>query len=133
MDWMSVSAVVAALSFTVLVIYLVKTLKTVQLTLIELTSTLQKTEHHLGELTQETKELVATSQQLVEDLNDKSKRLNHLVDAVDDVGITLHSFSKNVRKLSTEVVETATIAVPKVQNAFKVAETLNKLWNQFKK
>ncbi len=98
-----VSAAVAAVAFLVLVIFLAKTLKSLQVTLDSVSHTLTGVEKQLQGLTTESTLLLHKTNVLAEDLQKKSDNLNTVVDAVKEVGTTLKGFNHSLQKVSTKV------------------------------
>lgn len=87
------SAALAAVAFLVLVIYLSATLKSLKVTLNSVSDTLKGLERQLEGVTSETTLLLKKTNALAEDLQDKSERLNTVVDAVKDVGASVKKFN----------------------------------------
>ncbi|MGM9924285.1 MAG: DUF948 domain-containing protein [Bacillus sp. (in: firmicutes)] len=97
------SAAVAAVAFLILVIYLVKTLKSLQVTLDSVSHTLTGLEKQLQGLTTESTLLLHKTNALAEDLQEKSENLNTVVDAVKEVGTTVKSFNTSLQSVSARV------------------------------
>ena len=79
------SVALIAIAFLILVIYLSKTLKSLQLTLKNVASTLEGLEGQMQGITTETAQLLHKTNQLAEDIQDKSAKLNTVVDAVQEL------------------------------------------------
>jgi uncharacterized protein YoxC len=92
-------AIIAA-AFLVLVIYLVKTLKTVQVTLEGVSRTLGGIEQQLEGVTKETTMLLQKTNSLADDIQSKSNSLNSVVEAVKDVGTTIHTFNNSLKSVT---------------------------------
>jgi len=102
------SVALIAIAFLVLVIYLSKTLKSLQVTLTSVSNTLTGLEKQLDGVTTETKSLLQKTNALAEDIQQKSESLNSVVVAVKDVGTTVSKFNgtlKNITNLVDEQVE----------------------------
>ncbi|KOP83767.1 DUF948 domain-containing protein [Cytobacillus solani] len=97
------SIAVIAIAFLILVIYLSKTLKSLQVTLDSVSKTLVGLEKQLDGVTRETTELLHKTNALAEDIQHKSKSLNSVVVAVKDVGDTVRSFNGSIQKVTTSV------------------------------
>lgn len=89
-----------AIAFLVLVIYLSKTLKSLQETLSSVSKTLIGLEKQLDGVTQETTALLQKTNALADDIQDKSKSLNSVVIAVKDVGSTVTKFNGTLKSLT---------------------------------
>lgn len=117
------SAAVAAIGFFILVIYLSMTLKTLQTTIDRMSKTVEGTlnsvegtlnsvsktledlERQLDGVTSETAKLLQKTNNLADDIHDKTARLNTVVDAVEGIGLTLKKFNQSLQKISTTVEE----------------------------
>jgi len=99
------SAAVAAIAFLVLVIYLAKTLKSLQGTLDSVANTLTGLERQLDGVTRETTELLHKTNALAEDIQEKSENLNSVVVAVKDVGSSVQRFNHSIQNITSIVDE----------------------------
>ena len=97
------SAALAAIAFFILVIYLSKTLKALQITLDSVSKTLVDVEKQMQGLTKESTLLLNKTNALAEDLQKKSENLNVVVDAVKEVGGTVKGFNTSLQKVSSKV------------------------------
>ncbi|MBM4762597.1 DUF948 domain-containing protein [Bacillus sp. B15-48] len=97
------SVAVAALAFLILVIFLSKTLKSLQITLDSVARTLSGLEKQLDGVTRETTELLHKTNHLAEDIQRKSENLNSVVIAVKDVGNSVQQFNRSIQNIHTIV------------------------------
>ncbi|WP_019243904.1 MULTISPECIES: DUF948 domain-containing protein [Bacillus] len=97
------SAALAAIAFFILVIYLTKTLKSLQVTLDSVSHTLTGLEKQLQGLTTESTLLLNKTNALAEDLQKKSENLNTVVDAVKGIGTSIQDFNTSIQKVSVKV------------------------------
>ncbi|WP_251549637.1 DUF948 domain-containing protein [Neobacillus muris] len=97
------SAAIAAIAFFVLVIYLASTLKSLRGTLDSVSDTLKGLETQLEGVTSETTLLLQKTNALAEDLQQKSERLNTVVEAVKDVGTTVSKFNGSLQNITHTV------------------------------
>lgn len=97
------SAAVAAIAFFILVLYIGKTLKSVQVTLVSVSKTLDGLEQQLQGVTRETTELLHKTNVLAEDIQKKSESLNSVVDAVKDVGTSIKKFNGTIQNVTSSV------------------------------
>jgi uncharacterized protein YoxC len=97
------SAALAAVAFLVLVIYLAKTLKSLQMTLDSVAHTLTGLERQLDGVTRETTVLLHKTNTLADDIQQKSESLNTVVTAVKDVGNSVQRFNQSIHTISTMV------------------------------
>ncbi|WP_040207605.1 DUF948 domain-containing protein [Neobacillus jeddahensis] len=97
------SVALIAIAFLVLVIYLSKTLKSLQVTLTSVSKTLDGLEKQLDGVTSETTLLLQKTNALAVDIQQKSEGLNSVVDAVKDVGTTVVKFNGTLQKITNSV------------------------------
>ncbi|HLO11757.1 DUF948 domain-containing protein [Neobacillus drentensis] len=97
------SVALIAIAFFVLVIYLSKTLKSLQGTLTSVSKTLSGLEKQLDGVTSETTLLLQKTNALAEDIQQKSESLNSVVDSVKDVGVTVSKFNGTLLNLTNTV------------------------------
>lgn len=97
------SVALIAIAFFILVIYLSKTLKSLQGTLASVSKTLDGLEKQLTGVTTETTVLLHKTNALADDIQQKSERLNSVVNAVKDVGETVNHFNLTLNNLSKKV------------------------------
>jgi uncharacterized protein YoxC len=94
------SVALIAIAFLVLVIYVAKTLKSLQGTLSSVSSTLIGLEKQLDGVTKETTELLQKTNALADDIQEKSQNLTSVVTAVKDVGTTVNKFNGSLKNLT---------------------------------
>lgn len=97
------SVALIAIAFLILVIYLSKTLKSLQLTLKNVASTLEGLEGQMQGITTETAQLLHKTNQLAEDIQDKSAKLNTVVDAVQGIGGSINQFNTSIKQAAGAV------------------------------
>ncbi|MBO0960348.1 DUF948 domain-containing protein [Neobacillus sp. MM2021_6] len=97
------SVALIAIAFLVLVIYLSKTLKSLQGTLTSVSNTLTGLEKQLDGVTTETTVLLQKTNALADDIQQKSERLNSVVEAVKDVGTTVSQFNGTLKNITNTV------------------------------
>nr|WP_263325397.1 DUF948 domain-containing protein [Neobacillus sp. Marseille-Q6967] len=126
------SAALISVAFLVLVIYLSKTLKTLQETLKGVTKTLDGLEKQLDGVTSETTLLLQKTNALAEDIQVKSESLNSVVDAVKDVGSTVTKFNGTLKNLAESFdiqVEQSKEKVSQIVQWSNVFLELKEKWN----
>jgi uncharacterized protein YoxC len=97
------SAALAAIAFLVLVLFIGKTLKSVQVTLDSVSKTLVGLEQQLEGVTRETTDLLHKTNALAEDIQAKSESLNTVVDAVKDVGTSIKKINGTIQTVTSSV------------------------------
>jgi uncharacterized protein YoxC len=97
------SVALVAIAFLFLVIFLIKTLKSLQLTLDSVSKALGGLENQLDGVTKETTALLKKTNTLADDLQKKSDSLTSVVDAVKDVGTTIQKFNQSVQSVTNSV------------------------------
>ncbi|WP_071460412.1 DUF948 domain-containing protein [Bacillus massilinigeriensis] len=97
------SVAVIAVAFLVLVIYLAKTLKSLQATLDSAAHNLSGLERQLDGVTKEMAQLLHKTNTLADDIQRKSESLNGVVNAVKDVGNSVQKFNQSIHSISAAV------------------------------
>jgi len=97
------SIALIAVAFTVLVVYLAKTLKSLRITLDQVAGTLAGLEKQVEGITKETTDLLHKTNQLAEDIQKKSEKVNSVVDAVKEIGTSIQQFNRSMKKVSASV------------------------------
>ncbi|WP_042354755.1 DUF948 domain-containing protein [Bacillus rubiinfantis] len=97
------SVALIAIAFLVLVIFLAKTLTSLQGTLNSVSETLKGVEKQLDGVTRETTLLLQKTNTLADDIQQKSENLNSVVIAVKDIGNTVSKFNGILQNISHTV------------------------------
>ncbi|HWO75452.1 MAG TPA: DUF948 domain-containing protein [Bacillus sp. (in: firmicutes)] len=129
------SIAVIAIAFFILVIFLIKTLKSLQKTLDSVSHTLNGLEGQLQGVTKETTELLKKTNALAEDIKEKSVKLNSVVDAVKDVGTSIQKFNRSLEGVTEKVihqVDTNQERISQVVQWGQVFMELRDRWSQRK-
>ncbi|WP_187444893.1 DUF948 domain-containing protein [Rossellomorea vietnamensis] len=95
---LEMSAVIAAVAFTILVVYLILTLRKVMATIAETKKTLHDARTSVNSLTDEAEELIHTANQISDDVKGKMKAVDPLVESAQDVGEMIHSVTSSVKR-----------------------------------
>ncbi|OIU69835.1 DUF948 domain-containing protein [Rossellomorea aquimaris] len=106
LEW---SAVIAAVAFTILVIYLIMTLRKVMTTLAETNKTLSDTRTAVNGITEEAEELIHTANQISDDVKGKMKAVDPLVESAHDVGEIIHNVTSSVKRTALQKTPPKTI------------------------
>ncbi|WP_010630458.1 DUF948 domain-containing protein [Sporolactobacillus vineae] len=94
---------VIAVAFSILVYFLAQTLSAAQKTMDDVASTLENVQEQMKGLNAETTELLHRTNQLAEDVQQKSKSLNSVFDAVQGFGESLGTVNDSIRKITSSV------------------------------
>ncbi|WP_067841509.1 DUF948 domain-containing protein [Amphibacillus sediminis] len=94
-----IAAFIFALAFAALVVYVIKILKPVA----DIANTLEGMKQQFGGLTTEATKLLSHTNKLAEDINDKSKRLNVVVDSITDLSITFNGFNHSIQQVTDSI------------------------------
>lgn len=121
------SAAVAAIAFLILVIYLARTLNSLQGTLKNVSKTLENVEQHLEGVSRETTELLHKTNTLADDIQNKSERLNTVVDAVKDVGSSIQKFNQSIQRITDSVNKQTEMNQDKVSQVVQWGQVLMEL------
>jgi uncharacterized protein YoxC len=127
-----ISVAIVALAFLVLVIYLGKTLKSVQLTLKQVAGTLAGLEKQMEGITNETTVLLQKTNLLADDIQKKSQSLNTVVDAVKDVGVSIQKFNGSIQNVSESVTYQIHKNQEKVSQVVQWGNVVIDIWDMWK-
>lgn len=126
------SAGLAAIAFFILVIYLVRTLKSLEVTLNSVSNTLIGLEKQMDGVTRETTELLHKTNVLADDIQRKSDSLNSVVDAVKDVGTSVQKFNHTIQTITTSVNRSVEENKDKVSQVIQWSNVLLELKDRWK-
>lgn len=99
MIW-EISAAVIAVAFAALVVFLIRTLNTVQASLKDTNRTIVEVQRELNEVSTEVKGLIRNTNQIALDVRGKMKALDSLFGSVENVGDTLEGVTSTLRTAS---------------------------------
>lgn len=102
-----IAALIVAVAFAFLVVYLIKTLKSTERTLDNVADTLEGLETQMLGITTETTLLLQHTNRLAEDINDKSAKLNGLFDGIKGIGETVEDFNNSLDVISRNITREA--------------------------
>lgn len=94
----AISVAVIALSFLVLVVYIVKTLKTLRLSMLILNNTMNALKQKVDEIEGEGLKFLQHTNEVATDLQSKMKSLDALFHAISHVGEVLDNGSRSFKK-----------------------------------
>jgi uncharacterized protein YoxC len=98
-----IAALIVAIAFAVLVIYISKVLKETKRTMAHVADTLEGLERQMEGITIETTALLNKTNKLAEDVSEKSLRMNTLVDGIKGIGDTVQDFNRSLRGVSSRI------------------------------
>lgn len=136
MDWeilLYIAALIAAVAFAVLVVFLAMVLNQAKRTLSNVADTLDGFEEQMRGITSESAELLHKTNKLAEDVSDKTSRINPLVDGFKGIGESLIDFSDTLKSISHRLTTVAE------QNKEQTAQAMNwgsvglELYKKFKR
>lgn len=133
MTWiLYISALIVAIAFAVLVVYLAQTLKALRTTLDNVATTVDSFEKQLTGVTRETERLLNNTNKLTEDIQEKSLALNTVFDQVKEVGHSLGTLNDSFRNISNQVVSGTERYSDQVEKAVEWSSALMKIWQKWK-
>ncbi|GGK12093.1 UPF0478 protein YtxG [Caldalkalibacillus thermarum] len=139
MGIIEISVALIAVAFVVLVIYIVKTLLTVQQSLQELSENMATIEKRVDELSRETTALIRRTNQLTEDIYNKSQSLNQLFKSAEEIGQATRQVSSSMKEISSTIMDSVTRSVrqtaikhqSKVDEIMKYVTLFLDLWHKW--
>ncbi|AVD56772.1 MULTISPECIES: DUF948 domain-containing protein [Heyndrickxia] len=121
------SVALIAVAFLILVIALTKTLKSLSKTLDNLSDTVKGLEGQMHGITEESTKLLEKTNVLVEDIEHKSERLNSVVYAVEDIGVSAQQLSQALRKVTTSIASAVSKRQDKIAQAVQWGAALKEI------
>ncbi|WP_100399906.1 DUF948 domain-containing protein [Bacillus sp. FJAT-44742] len=103
MELVYISALIVALAFAALVVYVIKTLKAANSTIDRVANTLDNFEKQIKGITTETEHLMEKTNKIADDVQYKSDSLNSLFVSLKDVGDSLQTMNRSFKDVSTTV------------------------------
>lgn len=126
------SVALIAIAFTILVVYVSKTLKALQETLTNVAGTLSGLENQLEGITLETTTLLHKTNELAEDIQHKSDKLNTVVESVKDVGTTIQHLNQSVKRVTTTATTNLEQNQDKVNQVVQWSNAAMEIWTKWK-
>ncbi len=106
MDFLiGIAALIIALSFAGLVVFLARVLKQVEEVLSHTANTVENMEQQIGEITSETKLTLYNTNETIADVNHKLTQLDPLFHAVNNVGVTANKLTSSLVKMTTRATD----------------------------
>jgi uncharacterized protein YoxC len=125
-----IAALIVAVSFAVLVVYLVATLKASQRTLDNVAGTIGDLEKQMNSITKETTELLIKTNELADDVSQKSARLDGIFDGAKGIGQTVKEFNDSLNRVSSGIMRGAAANQEKASQAVKWATAIMDIWKK---
>jgi len=100
-----ISAALAAVCFAALVVYLIRTLRTVDDTLQKANRLIDDTKVQLGEWNEEVQRIVRAGEDVIGDAQTKLRTLNPLFETAQDIGLALHDVTASLRHVSAAAAQ----------------------------
>lgn len=135
---MEISIFIIALAFAILVVYVIKTLKSVQKSTEQINEGLIHMQKEIDLVSKEITELIRNTNKLTIDLQEKSKSLDSLFHSIDDVGSVVNQVTQSAKQVSSTLtgtlqrsVENATVQRDKVDEVMKYISLGLSIWQKF--
>ncbi|MGO4270908.1 DUF948 domain-containing protein [Paenibacillus sp. TAF58] len=99
-----ISAIIAAVAFVFLVFYLIQTLKSLKISLDEITLTMGQMKNEVTQISSEVQDVILNTNEMAIDVRVKLSKLNHLFSSVNDVGQLIHELTSSVKQSATSLI-----------------------------
>jgi|SRR5690625_4672318 len=130
---LSIAALIVAIAFAVLVVYLAQTLKETQRTLSNVADTLESLEKQMNGITDETTELLKRTNTLADDIHEKSLKLNGVFDGIKGIGDTIRDFNDSLNQIQMNITKAASKDQDKASQAVKWGIAILDIWKNKRK
>ena len=127
-----IAALIFALAFVALVIYIIRVLKETERTMANVASTLDGLEQQMNGITTETTLLLSRTNDLAEDINQKSQRVNQVVDSIGGLGTTITDFNRSLQHVSDAIIDKASENHEEAAQVIKWGTVIMELYNKRK-
>ncbi|ALA54311.1 DUF948 domain-containing protein [Shouchella clausii] len=127
-----ISALIVALAFAILVIYLIKTLKSATKTLENTSATVEALEKQLRGITTESELLLKKTNVLADDLQQKSESLNTVFGAAKELGESMKTLNQSVHQVSTKISDQTSRNAETVSQAVQWGQAVLDFYTKFK-
>jgi uncharacterized protein YoxC len=126
MGWIEISVALMAVAFTVLVVYVIRTLILTQKALQQVTDQLVQIQSRIDQLSEESVQLIRQTNLIAEDFYKKIKAFDQMFSAIEDVGQSVKQVSGSVRQISASLSDTMTQSIEKkvIHSDDKIGEIL---------
>lgn len=114
-----IAIIIALIALVVLTIYIINTLKVTKEFMKEVTTTLDGMETQMKGVTDETKELLTKTNRLSADVEQKSAKLDGLMDGARGIGETMNEFDRSLQQLTNSISRTSREEQEKTSQAVK--------------
>lgn len=135
------SAVLAAIAFVFLVFYLIQTLKSLKLSLDQITLTMGQMKDEVTQISSEVQDVILNTNEMAIDVRAKLAKLNHLFSSVNDVGQVVHELTSSMKQSATGFIDAVKqTRLPKdtpslsrrLQTILQGAAVSMEMWKKFK-
>ncbi|GIN11754.1 DUF948 domain-containing protein [Shouchella clausii] len=127
-----ISALIVALAFAILVIYLIKTLKSATKTLENTSATVEALEKQLRGITTESELLLKKTNALADDLQQKSESLNTVFGAAKELGESMKTLNQSVHQVSVKISDQTSRNAETVSQAVQWGQAVLDFYTKFK-
>ncbi|MDD9271012.1 DUF948 domain-containing protein [Paenibacillus sp. GCM10023248] len=100
-----ISAAIAAVAFVFLVFYLIQTLKSLKLSLDQITLTMGQMKEEVSQISSEVQDVILNTNEMAVDVRGKLAKLNHLFSSVNDIGQVIHELTSSVKQSATGLID----------------------------
>lgn len=100
---LQLSAVIVAVAFVILTFFLVQTLKSLKVSLDEITLAMEQTKNEVKEIGDEIKQVIKNTNEMAVDLRVKLSKLNHWFGTVNDAGQVIHEITASVKQYAASL------------------------------
>src|SRR5699024_6330330 len=98
-----VAIIIAVIALVVLTIYIINTLKVTKQFLNDVTTTLDGIETQMKGVTDETTTLLTKTNRLADDVEEKSAKVDQLINGAKGIGETMNEFDQSLQQLTNSI------------------------------
>ncbi|WP_062047695.1 DUF948 domain-containing protein [Bacillus sp. JCM 19034] len=127
-----ISALIFAVAFTVLTIYIVKTAKSADRTLKHLEETMAAMKVQINGISNETEKLLHRTNELAEDIQEKSQSMNSIFASAKELGDSINQITHSIRHMSTTIASQANRKSDQVAQVVQWGSAALDLYSKYK-
>lgn len=128
-----ISAIIAALSFLLIAIFVILTLKSAKQTMTEVSETLKRVETKISGITEKTESLMTKTNEIAADAEKKLQSFDTLTKSAENLGHTADYINKSIRDVSNQVANPPEKYTKIMEQASVVTETIARMYYSIKK
>lgn len=127
------SAIIAAVSFLLLTIFVIITLKSAKQTMADVSSTLQRVETKISGITEKSEQLMETTNNIAKDAEQKLQALDGIANSANHLGQSTYNMNHSIQQVSDKIANPPKKYEELMQKSTILTEVLAKVYYNFQR